>query len=94
LGVWSTSDHVLPTTGNRCLPQRSKALSPASRAKSDKRNARLQAKRTADLAASGGAKSGKKKRKMADLTEEEMPVSGIRRWILEEKQKQKGHFEA
>jgi hypothetical protein len=41
------------------------------------RNERLlQAKRAADLAASGGAKSGKKQRKMTDLTEEEMPVSG------------------
>ena len=31
--------------------------------------------RTANVAASGGAKSGKKQRKMTDLTEEEMPVS-------------------
>ena len=53
-----------------------KKLSPAKRAKSDKRNARLREKRAADLAASGGAKSGKKKRKMTDLAEEEMPVSG------------------
>jgi hypothetical protein len=32
--------------------------------------------RAADVAESGGAKSGKKKRKMTDLAEEEMPVSG------------------
>jgi hypothetical protein len=33
-------------------------------------------KRAANLAAIGGAKSGKKQRKLTDLTEEEMPVSG------------------
>ena len=47
------------------------------------------------------AKLGKKKRKMVDLTEEEMPVSGGGSWkrsgelmfaLLEEKQE--GHFEA
>jgi hypothetical protein len=83
------------------MPPPKKALGPASRAKADKRNARLQAKRTADVAESGGAKSGKKKRKMTDLTEEEMPVSGGGSWqrsgepmfaLLEEKQK--GRFEA
>jgi hypothetical protein len=83
------------------MPPPKKALSLASRAKADKRNARLQAKRTADAAESGGAKLGKKKRKMVDLTEEEMPVSGGGSWkrsgelmfaLLEEKQE--GHFEA
>ena len=59
------------------MPPPKKVLSPASRAKADKRNARLQEKRAATAALSGGAKSGKKKRKMTDLTEEEeMPVSG------------------
>jgi hypothetical protein len=59
------------------MPPPKKALSPVSRAKADKRNARLQEKRAATAAPSGGAKSGKKKRKMTDLTEEEeMPVSG------------------
>ena len=53
-----------------------KQLSPVSRAKADKRNEREKTKRAADAAASGGAKSGKKKAKMTDLTEEEMPVSG------------------
>jgi hypothetical protein len=59
------------------MPPPKKALSPASRAKADKRNEREKTKRAAIAAASGGAKSGKKKRKMTDLTEEEeMPVSG------------------
>jgi hypothetical protein len=58
------------------MPPPKKVLSPASRAKADKRNARLQEKRAADVAESGGAKSGKKKRKMTESTEEEMPVSG------------------
>jgi hypothetical protein len=58
------------------MPPPKKALSPASRAKADKRNARLREKRTANVAASGGAKSGKKQRKMSDLAEEEMPASG------------------
>jgi len=59
------------------MPPPKKALSPVSRAKADKRNARLQEKRAATAAPSGAAKSGKKKRKMTDLTEEEeMPVSG------------------
>jgi hypothetical protein len=53
-----------------------KALSPAKRAKADKRNARLRERRAADLDASAGANSGKKQRKMTDLTEEEMPASG------------------
>jgi hypothetical protein len=53
-----------------------KALSPVSRAKADKRNARLRESRAATAAPSGGAKSEKKKRKVTDLTEEEMPVSG------------------
>ena len=97
-----------------CFPQKEsmpppkKALSPVSRvkAKADmhKRNVRLQEKRAATAAPSGGAKSGKKKRKMTDLTEEEMPVSGggsSCTWkrsgelvfaLLEEKQKV--HFEA
>ena len=86
------------------MPPPKKELSPVSRAKADKRNARLQEKRAADAAASGGAKSGKKKAKMTDLTEEEMPVSGggsSCTWkrsgellfaLLEEKQKR--HFEA
>jgi hypothetical protein len=56
--------------------QRRHSLSPAKRAKADKRNARLREKRAADLAAGGGAKSGKKQKKMTDLTEEEMPASG------------------
>jgi hypothetical protein len=47
-----------------------------SRAKADKRNARLRESRAATAAPSGGAKSGKKRRKVTDLTEEEMPVSG------------------
>jgi hypothetical protein len=59
------------------MPPPKKELSPASRGKADKRNARLREKRAATAAPSGGAKSGKKKRKMTDLTEEEeMPVSG------------------
>ena len=59
------------------MPPPKKALSPVSRVKADKRNARLQEKRAATAAPSGAAKSGKKKRKMTDLTEEEeMPVSG------------------
>ena len=86
------------------MPPPKKQLSPVSRAKADKRNARLQEKRAADAAASGGAKSGKKKAKMTDLTEEEMPVSGggsSCTWkrsgellfaLLEEKQER--HFEA
>jgi hypothetical protein len=53
-------------------PPKKALLSPASRAKADKRNARLQAKRAADVAESGGAKSGKRKA----MTEEEMPASG------------------
>jgi hypothetical protein len=57
------------------MPPPIKALSPAKRAKADKRNARLRDKRAADLAASGGAKSGKKQRKMTDLAEEEIPAS-------------------
>ena len=60
----------------RSMPPPKKALSPASRAKADKRNEREKTKRAAIAAASGGAKSAKKKRKMADLTEEETPVSG------------------
>ena len=86
------------------MPPPKKELSPVSRAKADKRNAREKTKRAADAAASGGAKSGKKKAKMTDLTEEEMPVSGggssctwkrsgdLMFALLEEKQK--GHFEA
>ena len=86
------------------MPPPKKVLSPASRAKADKRNAQLREKRAATTAPSGGAKSGKKKRKMTDLTEEEMPVSGggsSCTWkrsgelvfaLLEEKQK--AHFEA
>ena len=58
------------------MPPPKKALSPASRVKADRQNARLQEKRAATAAPSGGAKSGKKKAKMADLTEEETPVSG------------------
>jgi hypothetical protein len=67
---------MLPTIGNGASPKPKKELSPVSRAKADKRNAQLRGKRAADVAASGGAKSGKKKRKMTDLTEEEIPVSG------------------
>jgi hypothetical protein len=63
------------------MPPPKKALSPASRAKADKRNARLREKRAANVAASGGAKSGKKQRKMSDLAEEEMPASGGGSWI-------------
>ena len=86
------------------MPPPKKQLSPVSRAKADKRNEREKTKRAADAAASGGAKSGKKKAKMTDLTEEEMPVSGggsSYTWersgelvfaLLEEKQKV--HFEA
>jgi hypothetical protein len=62
------------------MPPPKKALSPASRAKADKRNARLQEKITANVAASGGAKSGKKQKKMSDLSEEERGAR-IRRWI-------------
>jgi hypothetical protein len=54
------------------MPPPKKALSPASRAKADKRNARVRAKRASDVAESGGAKSGKRKA----TTEEEMPASG------------------
>jgi hypothetical protein len=86
------------------MPPPKKALSPASRAKADKRNEREKTKRAATAAASGGAKSAKKKAKMTDLTEEKMPVSGggsSCTWkrsgelvfaLLEEKQKV--HFEA
>jgi hypothetical protein len=65
----------------KSMPPPKKALSPVSRAKADKRNARLRENRAATVAPSGGAKSGKKKGKATDLTEEEVPVSGIRRWI-------------
>jgi hypothetical protein len=58
------------------MPPPKKELSPASRAKADKRNARLRESRAATAAPSGEAKSGRKKRKMSDLTEEEMPASG------------------
>jgi hypothetical protein len=86
------------------MPSPKKALSPVSRVKADKRNARLQEKRAATAAPSGEAKSGKKKRKMTDLTEEEIPVSGGRSsctwkrsgelvFALLEKE-QKAHFEA
>jgi hypothetical protein len=69
------------------VPPPKKELSPVSRAKADKRNAQLREKRAATAAPSGEAKSGKKKRKMTDLTEEEIHTR-IRRWIflyLEEK---------
>jgi hypothetical protein len=59
------------------MPAPKKALSPASRAKADKRNERDKAARAAKAAASGGTKSGKKRKATTDLTEEEeMPVSG------------------
>ena len=59
------------------MPPPKKALSPASRAKADKRNEREKTKRAAIAAASGGRKSGKKRKATTDLTEEEeMPVSG------------------
>ena len=86
------------------MPPPKKELSPVSRVKADKRNAQLREKRAATAAPSGEAKSGKKKRKMTDLTEEEIPVSGggsSCTWkrsgelvfaLLEEKQK--AHFEA
>jgi hypothetical protein len=58
------------------FPSPKKFLSPGSRAKADKRNARGKAKR-ADIAAAasggGGAKSAKK---WKATTDEEMPVSG------------------
>ena len=61
----------------RSMPPPKKALSPASRAKADKRNEREKTKRAAIAAASGGRKSGKKRKATTDLTEEEeMPVSG------------------
>jgi hypothetical protein len=63
----------------KSMPPPKQAFSSASRAKADKRNARLRESRAATAAPSGGAKSGKKKRKVIDLTEEEMPV--YRRWI-------------
>jgi hypothetical protein len=65
------------------MPPPIKALSSAKRAgtKADKRNARLRDRRAADLAVSGGAKSGKKQRKMTDLAEEERREARIRRWI-------------
>jgi hypothetical protein len=53
-----------------------KPLSPGSRVKADRRNARGKTKRAATAAASGGAKSAKRRRGEADLAEEEMPVSG------------------
>jgi hypothetical protein len=59
------------------MPPPKKVLSPASRGKADKRNARLRESRAAKAAPSGEAKSGKEKRKMVgDLTEEETPASG------------------
>jgi hypothetical protein len=57
------------------MPPPKKALSPASRAKSDKRNARLRENRAATAAPSGGTKSGKRKA-TTDFAEEEMPVAG------------------
>jgi hypothetical protein len=54
------------------MPPPKKAFSPASRAKADKQNARLRENRAATAAPSGGAKSGKKKRKVTDLTEEKI----------------------
>ena len=82
------------------MPAHKKALSPASRAKADKRNGRDKAKRAAKAAASGGTKSGKKRKATPDLAEEEMTSSGGS-WersgellfaLLEEKQER--HFEA
>ena len=82
------------------MPAPKKALSPASRAKADKRNGRDKAKRAAKAAASGGTKSGKKRKATPDLAEEEMTSSGGS-WersgellfaLLEEKQER--HFEA
>jgi hypothetical protein len=46
-------------------------------------NGTRRGERAAKATASGGAKSGKKQRKMTDLAEEEMPASGVRRWIAE-----------
>jgi hypothetical protein len=57
------------------MPAHKKALSPASRAKADKRNERERAARAAKAAASGGRKSGKKRKATPDLAEEEMPTS-------------------
>jgi hypothetical protein len=82
------------------MPAPKKALSPASRAKADKRNERDKAARAAKAAASGGTKSGKKRKATTDLAEEEMPTSRGGSWkrggellfaLLEEKQKR--HFE-
>ena len=82
------------------MPAPKKALSPASRAKADKRNERDKAKRAAKAAASGGTTSGKKRKATPDLAEEEMTSSGGS-WersgellfaLLEEKQER--HFEA
>jgi hypothetical protein len=58
---------LLPYVLNRCLLQPKKPLSPGSRAKADKRNARLREKRAATAAASEGAKSGKKLKATADF---------------------------
>jgi hypothetical protein len=83
------------------MPAPKKALSLASRAKADKRNERDKANRAAKAVASGGTKSGKKRKATTDLAEEEMPASSAGSWkrsgelmfaLLEEKQK--GHFEA
>ena len=57
------------------MPAHKKALSPASRTKADKRNERDKAARAAKAAASGGRKSGKKRKATTDLTEEEIPAS-------------------
>jgi hypothetical protein len=85
-----------------------KALSPASRANTDVRNERDKAKRAAKAAASGGTKSGKKRKAMAgDLAEERvrrdarMPASSGGSWKRSGKlrfallvEKQEVHFEA
>ncbi len=60
----------------RSMPPPKKALSPASRAKADKRNEREKTKRAAKAAASGGTTSGKKRKATPDLAEEEMTSSG------------------
>jgi hypothetical protein len=62
------------------LPPPKKTMSPASQAKSDKRNERDKAKRAAKAAASGGAKLGKRKA-TTDFAEEEMRASSFKRWI-------------
>jgi hypothetical protein len=64
------------------MPPPKKALSPASRAKADKRNEREKTKRAAIAAASGGAKSEVGKEKEEDGRLDRGRDTRIRRWIF------------